>query len=198
VVLPLLRHLETLEARLNQNASHSSRPLSTDAPAQKRQRKPGCKPGHPGHTQVLFEPTSTVALFPDACACGHHGLGKLTPYHTHQLIKLPIIQPAVRNWIVPQGRSLACGNLCQAPLAADQARSYGPRLTGFVGEMAGIVRASRNVGQGWCASVFGISLSKRAIQKMVERVAKAIVPYYIALREVARAVLVRNSREELS
>jgi hypothetical protein len=92
VVLPFLRHLETLEARLNQNASHSSRPLSTDAPAQKRQRKPGCKPGHPGHTQVLFEPTSTVALFP----------------------------------------------------------------------------------------------------------AKAIVPHYIALREVARAVLVRNSREELS
>ena len=31
------------------------------------------KPGHPGHPQVLLEPTATVSLFPEACACGHRG-----------------------------------------------------------------------------------------------------------------------------
>ena len=79
VVLTLLKRVEALEARLHQNSSNSSRPPSTDAPATKRQRrlhaaerrKPGGKPGHRGHPQVLLEPTATVALLPAACACGH-------------------------------------------------------------------------------------------------------------------------------
>jgi hypothetical protein len=76
--LSLLKRVETLEARVNPNAFHSSRRPSTDSAAQKRQRrtqaterhKPGGKPGHPGHLQVLLEPTSSVSLFPRACPCG--------------------------------------------------------------------------------------------------------------------------------
>ena len=44
--------------------------------------------------------------------------------------------------------------------------------------------------QDLCASVFGIPLSKGAIQKMVDRVSEAIVPHYTAIGEVARASLV--------
>ena len=55
--LSLLKRVETLEARFNQDSSNSSRPPSTDSPAKKRarrthaaeRRKPGAKPGHPGH-----------------------------------------------------------------------------------------------------------------------------------------------------
>jgi transposase len=56
--------------------------------------------------------------------------------------------------------------------------------------MAGIVGASRSAVQDLCASVFGISLSKGAIQKMVDRVSTAILPYYTTIGEVARASLV--------
>jgi transposase len=194
LVLALLKRLETLEARLHQTSSNSSRPPSTDAPSTKRQRRmpaterrqPGGKRGHPGHPQVLLEPTATVALFPEGCACGHRELGELTPYHTPQVIELPCMRPDVTHWLLHQGQCLSCGMRCKATLPADQGSGYGPRLTGFVGEMAGIVGASRNAVQALCTSGFGIPLSKGAIQKMVDRVSEAILPHYTALGEVAR------------
>jgi transposase len=197
-VLTLLKRLETLEARLHQNSSNSSRPPSTDAPATKRQRrrpaaerrKPGGKCGHPGHPQGLLAPTATIALVPEGCACGHRELGELTPYHTHQVIELPVIRPDVTHWLLHQGQCLACGKLCKATIPADQVSGYGPRLTGFVGEMAGIVGASRSAVQDLCTSVFGIPLSKGAIQKMVDRISEAILPHYTAIGEVARVSLV--------
>jgi len=59
--LSLLKRVEALEARLNRDSSNSSRPPSMDAPSTKRQRRmqatnrrrPGGKPGHPGHVQAL-------------------------------------------------------------------------------------------------------------------------------------------------
>ena len=93
--LSLLKRVETLEARFNQDSSNSSRPPSTDAPSKKRarrtqaaeHRKPGGKPGHPGHPQVLLEPTASVSLLPDACACGHRGFVEVTLYPTPQVIE---------------------------------------------------------------------------------------------------------------
>jgi transposase len=178
--------------------NNSSRPPSTDAPSTKRQRrrlaaerrKPGGKRGHPGHPQVLLEPTATVALFPKGCDCGHRGLVELTPYHTHQVIELPCIRPDVTHWLLHQGQCPSCGKLCEATVPPDQVSGYGPRLTGFVGEMAGIVGASRSAVQDLCSSVFGIPLSKGAIQKLVDRVSEAIMPHYTAIGEVARASLV--------
>lgn len=192
-VLSLLKQVEALEARLHRDSSNSSRAPSTDSLAKKRQRrvpaaerrKPGAEPGHPGHHQVRLEPTASVSLLPDACACGHPGFSAITLYHTHQVIELPVIRPAVTHWRLPQGRCLSCGTLCKASLPSEHASGYGPRLTSFVGEMAGIVGASRSAVQDLCASVFSIALSKGAIQKMVDRVSAAIGPHYTAIGEVA-------------
>ena len=95
--LSLLKRVETLEARCNQNSSNSSRPPSTDSPSKKRarrtqaaeRRKPGAKPGHPGHPQVLLEPTASVSLLPEVCACGPRGLAGVTLSHTQQVMALP-------------------------------------------------------------------------------------------------------------
>ena len=59
--------VETLEARLQQHSTTSSRPPSSDSPYKKPRlrptaatpRKAGGKPGHPGHRQVLL-PSTTV------------------------------------------------------------------------------------------------------------------------------------------
>jgi transposase len=192
--LSLLKWVDALEAQLHQDSSNPSRPPSTDSPAKKRQRrtqaaercKAGAKPAHPGHQQVLIEPTSTIALFPDACACGHSGFADLRPYHTHQVIELQVIRPEVMHWRLHQGCCLSCGALCKATLPSEHSSSYGPRVTGFVGEMIGIVGASRSTVQDLCASFFGIPLSKGVIQKMVDRVFEAILPHYTAMSEVAR------------
>jgi hypothetical protein len=86
-----------------------------------------------------------------------------------------------------QGRCLSCGTLCKASLPAEHASSYGPRLTGFIGEMAGRVGASRSAVQTLCASVCSIALSQGALQKMVDRVSTAIVPYYDTIGQGARS-----------
>jgi transposase len=115
---------------------------------------------------------------------------EFSPYHTHQVIELPVIRPDVTHWLLHQGRCLACGTLCKASLPAEHASGYGPRLTAYVGEIAGMVGASRSAVQELCASVFGIPLSKGAIQKLVDRVSAAIVPHYDAIGAVARSSLV--------
>src|SRR5262245_31634868 len=88
-LLSLLKRVDTLEARLHRNSSNSNRRPSTDSTAKRRERrKPGAQPGHPGHRQVLLEPTTTSSLFPQLCSCGHSELTTLTAYHTHQVIEL--------------------------------------------------------------------------------------------------------------
>jgi transposase len=201
--LALLKQIDALKTRLRQDSSNSSRPPSTDAPATKRQRriktaerrKPGATPGHPRHPQMLLEPTATVALFPDLCACGHPRFADLVPSHTHQVIELPVMRPEVTHWILHQGRCLSCGRLCKATVPAEQRSGYGPRLTSFIGEIAGIVGASRSAVQDLCASVLSIPLSKGAIQKMIDRVSAAILPHDRAIGEVARTSLVNDIDE---
>jgi transposase len=134
--LALPKQVDSLEARLHQNSSNSRRPPSTDAPSTKRQRrttaaerrKPGAKLGHPGPPQMLWEPTATVALFPEPCACGHPRFADLVPSHTHQVIALPVLRPEVTHGILHQGRRLAYGALCKATVPAEQVSGYGPRL----------------------------------------------------------------------
>ena len=86
-LLSLLKRVDALEARLNRDFSNSSRPPSTDSAAKKRdrrvkpteRRKPGAKPGHPGHQQVLLELTTTISLFPEPCGCGRPGSATWRP-----------------------------------------------------------------------------------------------------------------------
>jgi transposase len=201
--LSLLKRVDALESRLNRDSSNSSRPPSTDCTAKKRERrvkpterrKPGAKPGHPGHQQILLEPTTAVSLFPEACGCGQSGVTILTAYRTHQVIELPVIRPEVTHWRLHQGQCGGCGKLHKASLPPDQTTGYGPRLTAFVGEMSGIVSVSRSAVQDLCASVFRIPLSKGAIQKMINRVSEALVPHYEAIGRVARAVPVNHLDE---
>jgi transposase len=116
-------------------------------------------------------------------------------YHTHQVIELPVMHPDVTRWLLHQGQCPACGTLCKASLPAEQISGYGPRLTSFIGEMAGIVGASRSAVQDLCASVCGIPLSKGAIQQMVDRVAEALLPHYTAIGAVARMAPVNDIDE---
>jgi transposase len=104
----LQERVESLEARLNQHSTTSSRPPSSDSPYKKprrrsgnspRRRKGGGKPGHPGHRQVLLAPTSVEDLLPESCACGSGDLSLVSPYYTQQVIELPRIEMEVSHWV---------------------------------------------------------------------------------------------------
>src|SRR5262249_2157894 len=110
LVLTLLKHLEAVEARLTQDSSTSQRQPSADSPYKKARkpardappRKAGGQPGHPGHRQSRLAPTDTRVLTPHQCACGNTTLALTRPYHTHQVIELPVIQMDVIHFVLQE------------------------------------------------------------------------------------------------
>jgi len=191
-------HVETLEARLTQNSTTSSRPPSSDTPYKKPRRctapttprKAGGKPGHRGYRQVLLAPTSVQEVRPERCACGNTTFAVTTPYHTHQVIELPPIAMEVTHWVLHQSWCLACGRWMQAQVPPEQARGYGPRFSALMGELAGTYGNGRRMVQTFCASVLQVPISLGAIQKVLDRVAQAIDPYYAMIARQARQAAV--------
>src|SRR6516165_6140425 len=190
--------VETLEARLQQNSTTSSRPPSSDSPYKKpRQRttattprKAGGKPGHPGHSQVLLPPTIVKELRPERCACGNTTFPLTTPYHTHQVIELPPIAMDVTHWVLHQGWCPDCGHWSKALVPPEHASGYGPRFSALMGELAGTYGNGRRMVQTFCASVLQVPISLGAIQKILDRVAQAIEPHYSAIATQVRHAVV--------
>jgi transposase len=193
-VTQLHDRVETLEARLTQNSTTSSKPPSSDSPYKKPQRhapsttprKAGGRPGHPGHRQGLLLPTTVQALRPERCACGNTTFALTTPYHTHQVIELPAIAMEVTHWILHQGWCVDCGRWTKAQVPAEHATGYGPWFSALMGELAGTYGNGRRIVQTFCASVLQVPISLGAIQKVLDRVSQAIAPYYAVIAQQAR------------
>jgi transposase len=73
---------------------------------------------------------------------------------------------------------------------------YGPRLTALVGEWSGSQRNGRSAVQEFCASVLGVSISRGAIQGMVDRISEALMPLYEAIARQARSAPVNSVAED--
>jgi transposase len=188
--------IAALEARVSQTSRNSDRPPSSDPPFAKQpisspiQGTPGAKPGHPGHRQGLLTPTEVVEVMPDVCGCGQQEFPATTPYYIHQVIELPEIQMQVTHVVLHEACCPQCGRLLKAPLPEAHRYGYGPRLTALIGELSGGQRDSRTAVQEFCTSVLGVSISRGAIQRMVDRVSEAIAPLYAAIAEQARSTKV--------
>src|SRR4029450_4782451 len=190
----LQERVDTLEARLAQNSTTSSRPPSSDNPYKKpRQRmiattprKAGGKPGHPGHRQALFPPTTVQELRPERCPCGNTTFALTRPYYTHQVLELPPIAMEVTHWVLHQGWCPNCGRWSKAQVPAAHATGYGPRFSALMSELAGAYGNGRRIVQTFCASVLQVPISLGAIQKVLDRVTQAIDPYYAVMARQAR------------
>src|SRR5919199_6039823 len=195
--------VETLEARLQQNSTTSSRPPSSDSPYKKPRlrttaatpRKAGGKPGHPGHHQALLPPTTVQELRPQQCPCGNTTFALTTPYHTHQVLELPPIAIEATHWVLHQGWCPDCGRWTKAQVPAEHATGYGPRLSALMGEVAGAYGNGRRIVQTFCASVLHVPISLGAIQKVLDRVSQAIEPHYTAIATQTRRALVNDMDE---
>jgi transposase len=194
----LQERVETLEARLKQTSTTSSRPPSSDAPYKRPQqrttsttpRKAGGKPGHPGHRQVLLPPTVVQELRPEQCPWGNTVFALTTPYHTHQVLELPPMAVEVTHWVLHHGWCPACGRWSKAQVPAEHATGYGPRFSALMGELAGAYGNGRRMVQTFCASVLQVPISLGAIQKVLDRVAQAIAPHYTAIAMQVRHAVV--------
>jgi transposase len=184
--------LAELEARLHRNSRNSDRPPSSDPPCAKtkpvgeRKGTPGAKPGHPGHRQVLWEPTERIESQPPACGCGQIGLPQAHPYSTHQVIELPDLQMSVKHCGLYEARCPRCGRVRKALLPPPVSSGSGPRFTALLGELSGSQRSSRSAVQACCRSVLGVPISQGAIQRAVERGSEALRPHDEAMAVQAR------------
>jgi transposase len=109
----------------------------------------------------------------------------MKPYYTHQVLELPPIELEVQHFVLHQGWCTVCGIEHKAHVPPEHATGYGPRFSALMGELAGTYGNGRMV-QTFCASVFGVPLSLGAIQKVIDRVALAIEPHYMAIAAQAR------------
>ena len=196
LITQLIKRVEELEAKLGQNSQNSNRPPSSDPPYQKQKReskgsgKPGAKKGHKGHRQSLLPPTKVVPVPPNPCDCGCQEFENLNVFYTHQHIELPEIEMQVTHFLLQEGQCVSCGKIGKGIAPDGFQVGYGPRLTGLIGELSGSQRSSRSAVKEFCQSVLRIPISQGGIQRYVDRVSQAIVPYYEAIAARARSARV--------
>jgi len=195
---------EKLENRIRKNSSNSNKPPSSDDPFRKRpgsekplkeKGKPGAKKGHSGHRQKLLTPTDTIPVKPTACACGNDSFQNITDYHIHQVIELPEIKMQITHFILQQGECPGCGAINKGEIPAGHQTGYGPRLSGLIGVLAGVMGTSRTEIQQFCGSVLNFPISLGGIQKVIDRVSDAITPHYQKIADRVRSSKTANIDE---
>jgi transposase len=201
----LEKRLYKIESQLNKNSSNSSKPPSSDSPYKKpassskneqnKRDKVGAKVGHKGHRQNLMEPINIIPIHPDECHCGCRKIINQKPFYTHQKIELPEIRMDVIHFILHKGECVDCGKIVKATIPKEHQTGYGPRLSAFIGEIAGMHGNSRSSVQILCQSFLNFSISLGAIQKVIDRVSTAIEPHYQAIAQTARHAFINGIDE---
>ena len=191
----LEKRAEKLEAVTNMNSQNSSKPPSSDSPFDKKKkakkksrRKRGGQKGHKGHQQKMLPPSKIQNIMPKDCNCGRLVLDphSLKAFYTHQHIELPEIKMDVTHFILHKSKCQCCGKTVKAKIPTEFSSGYGPRLSAVIAELSGSHGASRQSVQDFCQSVFGLTISTGAIQRIIDRASDALLPIYNAIGNQAR------------
>lgn len=195
------KKLEELTAKMKQDSTNSNRPPSSDSPfkkpnsRQEKKGKPGPRKGHEGHGPTMLNPNKIVPVKPEQCECGNTDFPITHAFYTHQMIELPPIQMDVTHFVLHEGTCPRCGKLNKASVPKVHESGYGPRLTALIADMSGSHGNSRGSVRTFIQSVFGLSISRGAIQKAIDRTSEAIKPLYEAIARVARQARVNGIDE---
>jgi transposase len=110
-------------------------------------------------------------------------------------VELPEIKLIVEDYVLYQAQCNDCGKMVKCEIPQEKRTGYGPRLSAVIVELAGVHGDSRRGVQDFLLSVFGISMSQGAIQKIINRAKEAISPHYDAIRGSARRAAVNHIDE---
>ena len=190
--------VEELEAKLNKNSSNSNKPPSSDSPFTQKPQVPE-KPKKPrnrkGYRQQLLDPTVVIESLPTVCSCGCKVINQVELYYTHQLIELPEIQMIVQHHRLHRGTCAHCGKTVKAHVPPQQRTGFGPRFSALIMQSCGIHGDSRRATQEFVHSVLGVPISQGAIQNILDRASRAILPHYEAIKEAVHAAPVNHADE---
>ena len=175
-----------LKEKLGKNSSNSSKPPSSDTPANRPQRtreksgrKQGAQPGHPKHKRTLLpvaKARSVTEVRPVSCGrCGHRLAGKDPAPKRHQIVDVPPIEPVFDEWRL---HTLVCPD-CAHRTEADLPKGvptlgYGPGVDAMVGQLAGELRLSKRTTAETMTHVLGVPMSVGAVMDAQNRVMKAL------------------------
>jgi transposase len=177
---------EELRRRLGENSSNSSKPPSSDKPADRAERggksptgkKRGGQPGHKGSQRRLLTPTKPrVDCFPQSCRRCETRLPRrpdVDPVR-HQVIDLPRISPEVSEWALHRVTCPGCGEITCGKLPSGVPPGMcGPGLTALIGLLTGDYNMSRRRAVRLLGDVLGIDISLGALSESEEDVSEAV------------------------
>jgi len=193
----LLATIEALKAenaelrrRLGQNSSNSSKPPSSDSPADRKKRpapaqsgrRRGGQPGHKGSKRELLpanEVDSVEDLHPDHCRRCARGLPKhldADPVR-HQVWDLPEIEPIVNEYRLHHVKCEVCGETTCATLPEGVPQgAFGPGVIAVASTLAADGHMSRRKVVGVLGDVFGLDISLGALSEAEAIVSAAVAP----------------------
>ena len=198
VIQGLKARIERLEARLNQDSSNSDKPPSSDNPFKVEKTEPPTpktRRKRKGIRQQCLRPTEIKEVFPGICRCGCSKMLGLEAYYIHQFLELPIIQLIVQHIILYRGRCAQCGRTVKALIPPSQRAGFGPYISALIAELCGVHGDCRRGVQDFLFSVLGLPISQGGLQKVLDRVSKALEPHYDAIEAEVHAASVNHVDE---
>lgn len=195
---------DELRRRLGQNASNSSKPPSSDAPADrdarpdkaKSGRKPGGQPGHKGSQRQLLAPTTPpVDCFPESCRrCSKKLKRRRDPNPLrHQTVDVPKIVPVVREWRLHRGQC-DCGEItcAQLPPGVPQGMCE-PGLIALISLLTGDYNMGRRRAVTLLSDLLGIEISLGALSEAEEKASDSVAAPVEAVRQYVAEQPVKNT-----
>lgn len=194
--------MRDLQARLNKNASNSSKPPSSNPPdapppvtKKKTGQKPGGQAGHPPHLKQLLPPervTDTVPYVPEQCVHCQTPLpqeaGPNDPEPTrHQVADLPEIRARI---IEHQGHGRACpccGEVTWASIPEDVRRhSVGAALAAAMSYLAGCHQVSKRGVEEIVETLFEVPIALGTVSNLEQEMSRALEAVHKQAIEAAR------------
>lgn len=207
----LTARVATLEARLGQTSSNSSRPPSSDPPGARPsptplpgQRQPGGQPGHRGAFRVLAPPARVGHIerhLPLACdRCGTalpDAAGpRDPPDRRHQVVEVLPVQVVVTEHHLAARACAVCGHLTRAAWPAGVPRGMvGPRLATTLVLLTGRYRLSKREAAACLADLFGVDLAVGTVSAVEQQVSAALAPVVAEARAAVQVAPVVNMDE---
>ena len=186
----LLAEIAVLRAELaalrGRNSRNSHQPPSKDPPGtkrptkrEKRGRRRGGQPGHPGQHRSLLPPEQVdeiQELRPATCEhCDHRLHGEDAAPERHQVFELPKVRPTVTEYRRHALDCPACGHTTRAPLPKDvPGGMFGPRVMAMVAMATGVLRLSKRQVSGLLLDWFAIQASPASVCAMEHLASEAV------------------------
>jgi transposase len=178
-----------LKRRLGENSSNSSKPPSSDSPADRAARSKdapsgkarGGQRGHKGHKRTFLPPSqikSTTQCFPPACRrCGESLPKRRDPDPLrHQVVDIPKIQPVADDYFLHRVTctcgETTCGTL---PMGVPQGM-LGAQVLALIAVLTADGHMSRRKVQSLLSAVFGLDVSLGTLSESEQIVSEAVAP----------------------